>query len=247
MSEKGKTILVYILLFVIFALVCILIGYSFLNKTDGVADKVVNDNNVSIGSECTFEMTMHEFNGIKEIVPSNFCDTLNLIKLTDVALDGKKQSVDIVYSKLEVLLDDVNTGFYTNNDRMTRYASSNFINTVGIFDNKFFILNVSKKGSNVTVFNSDMEKVFDLESVLNDENITDPAFVELAKTNTSLETTLNISNIDGSTMRFANGQFTFASNSKLGCNGYTGSTYKVTYVGDEFTAPEFVNLNSCTQ
>lgn len=252
MNEKGKTILVYILLFIIVILVGMLIVYAFMSKADENSDTVkryANPSDFDISSDCTFEMTRQEFNSIKGNTPENFCPTLNLIKLTDVVLDGKKQSIDIVYSKLEVFLDDTNTGFYTNDNRMTRYASTDFINTVGIFDNKFFILTTTKKGSNVAVFNSNMEKVYDLESVLKENNINDPAFIELAKTNKDLKTNLDISHIDGSTMSFVNGQFTFSSTSKLGCKGnsYLGSTYKVTYVGDEFTNPEFVSLNTCAQ
>lgn len=250
MSEKGKNILIYILMFVIFVLVLILIGYVFLNKEDGTSKEVkhyANPSDLDISSECTFEMTRQEFNSINNTL--NFCPTLNLIKLIDVVLDGKKQPIEIVYSNLNVLLDDTNTGFYINDNRMTRYASTNFWNKVGVFDNKFFILSVTEKGSNVIVFNSNMEKVYDLEDALNEKNITDPAFLELAKTHSDLKTALDISHIDGNTMSFVNGQFTFTSNSKLGCEGnaYSGSTYKVTYTGDEFSAPELVSLNSCTQ
>ncbi|MCI9586206.1 MAG: hypothetical protein HFH45_06220 [Bacilli bacterium] len=252
MSEKGKTVLVYILLFIIIILVIGLISYAFLSKNNGSSKGVkhyANPSDLDISSECTFEMTWREFNSIKGNTPENFCSTLNLIKLTDVVLDGESKPIEIVYSDLKVLLDDTNTGFYINDNRMTRYASTDFINTVGVFDDKFFILTVTEKGTNVTVFNSNMEKVYDLESVLKKNNITDPAFVELAKTNSNLKTNLEISKIDSSTMNFVNGQFTFASNSKLGCEGnsYLGSNYKVTYVGDDFTVPEFVSPNSCAQ
>ena len=183
MSEKGKTVLVYILLFIIIILVIGLISYAFLSKNNGSSKGVkhyANPSDLDISSECTFEMTWREFNSIKGNTPENFCSTLNLIKLTDVVLDGESKPIEIVYSDLKVLLDDTNTGFYINDNRMTRYASTDFINTVGVFDDKFFILTVTEKGTNVTVFNSNMEKVYDLESVLKKNNITDPAFVELA-------------------------------------------------------------------
>ncbi len=247
-GEKVRIIIIYILIFVIVALVSYLI-YTIMSsqpvKKEPVSEKEDQSNEIS--EKCTFDMTLAEYGEIINGNKSKICGGMNKINITDIMLNQQNLNVMIVYMNGKIDQTDRDTGIYIDGDLAARYAANNYINSMGIFDNKLFIYAHNDEELNVMAYNSAGSKVYDLAQTLSSARITDQVLADLAKNHEGLKIIVDPTNIDQNTVQFAANEFTFATNSGLDCTTgmYSGSIYKVAFTGEEFAAPQFINFVNC--
>ncbi len=247
-GEKIRIIIIYILVIVIIALVSYLI-YSCLtnNKESNTEKEDVKVN--EIASECTFNVTSSEYSEIVKGNNSNLCDGLNKLIINDIILDGTQMKVEVNYFNGNADEADDNMGMYIDDKRIIRLASNDNKNNIGVFDNKLFIFIADNDKPNVVVYDKYGKRVYDLETALVKANISDPAFVEMAKTKNDLNTTVRNSNLNSGSFIFGPNEFSFASALKGECTPgmNIGSNYKVTFSGENFSVPQFVGYNVCNR
>ncbi len=245
-GEKIRLVIIYILIAVIIGLVGYLIYNFFINKDEEKTSPATVTENV-ITEDCTFDVTSGDYSAIINGQTSNICGGFNKFTINDVVLDGKNIDVSVIYYNGNITSDDDRTGMYIDDKRVVKNASKDYLNHIGVFDNKLFIFSPNDGKPNVVVYNSLGERVYDLETALAQAKITDPAFAEIAKTNTSLDTTLKNSSINSSSFNFGPTGFTFNTNGKSECQAgeIIGSTYNVAFSGNNFVAPQFVSYVNC--
>lgn len=245
-GEKIRVVIIYLLVVLIFLLVGYLI-YNFFINTNGSKPKEEAKKESEISKECTFDVKLADYNSIIRQGSSDICGGINKINITDATLDGKNLDLEVRYYNGSIDESDNGTGIYIGGKRVTQYASSNYQNKFGIFDNMIFIFTSNSKEVNVAVYDSLKNKVYDLENALLKNNISDPAFTEIAKTNPGLNVILKTSNIDRESFNFGSNEFSFSStlNDKCTAGQNIGSTYKVTFGDGNFSNPEFVSYNVC--
>ncbi len=248
-GEKARLIIIYILIAVIIGLVGYLIYNFFMNtndENDDITDPAAITDSI-ITEDCTFEVTSNDYSTIINGQTSNICGGFNKLVINDIVLDGKNMDVSVIYYNGDSINGNNNAGFYIDDKRVVKNASKKFVNHIGVFDNKLFIFSPNDGKPNVVVYNSLGERIYDLETALAQAKISDPAFTELAKTNTSLDTTLKNSSINSATFNFEPTGFTFSTDAKNECKvgEIIGSTYSVAFSGNDFTLPQFVSYVNC--
>lgn len=245
-GEKIRVAIIYILVIVIILLVGYLIFNVFVNnKEDNTKKEKVKTN--AISSECTFDITTADYSLIVNGNNSNLCGGLNKLKIGDIVLDGNQMDVEVNYYNGNITEENENMGFYIDGKRVLKLASNENKNNIGVFDNKLFIFVANNDKPNVVAYDSNGVKVYDLQTALAKANISDPAIVELAKTNNNLDVIVKSSNITTNSFNFGPTEFSFATAVSGECTPGTniGSIYKVTFSGNNFSAPEFVSFNVC--
>ncbi len=247
-GEKVRVIFIYILVAVIILLVGYLI-YNFLMNTNNSKDQIETKTDNTISDNCTFDINNADYGTIVNGETSTLCGGLNKLKINDMILDSNELKIEVYYYNGSIDENDNSTGVYIDGKRVVRYASTDYKNNFGIFDNKLFIFSVNPSNLNVVAYDSSINRVYDLKTSLLQSNISDPAFVELAKTDSTLNTIVNNANIDSSSFNFGPNEFLFSTDTKKECQVGTniGSTYKVTFSGNTFSAPQFVGYNACNR
>ena len=232
-GEKGKLILVYILMLLVIVLI-VALTFVVINNSPKEENKTATATTTpkvdvnpypNISDECTFDMTMDEYNSITGPGCKGGYSRYNV---NSIALDGKEMSVVIIYSDQ----NGNKAGLYINNRKVANNVSNLSAIKFGIFNSKLFILDNNNE-SNVIVFNADSKKVYDLKESLDSDKITDPILNE----------TISSATLNPNSFNFTDSSFTFQA--QLSNNGQVtpGSTYMVTFNGDEFSKPEFVSQN----
>ncbi len=228
--ENKQMIFIYLLVFIIIVLLIFLTKIILdANKKEELKPKQ-NESNVThdINSECTFNVTFDEYNRLTSVGCSG---KHNIYDINDINLDGMRLKVSINHADIQ----DENTGLYINDKKITNSTGIGKIK-FGIFSNMLFVFDTSK--NNVLVFNKMGENVYNLNDILNKNQI---------KENSLENETLKISSLDPASFIFAEGAFEFNSSTNSCQNGEIakGSHYKVTYNGETFNLPEFMNLINC--
>lgn len=242
-GQKIRVIIIYILVVVIIFLVGYLIVNFFMNNKENTKEESLNKEDII--SQCTFTITSSDYSSIIGGNNSDICGGLNKFIINDIVLDGTPIDVEVRYYNGTT---NDNTGMYINGKRVIKNASNSVKNNIGIFDKKLFIFSNDNKKPNVVAYDKTGNKVYDLETALSKTNISDPAFVELAKTNNNLDVTVKNASINSNSFSFGPTEFVFSTAVKGECTPGTniGSTYKVAFSGNTFTAPEFVSLVPCS-
>ncbi len=247
-GEKTRIVIIYVLILLIIALVgaLIYVMMSSQKSQNKITDKPQEESN-EISEKCIFDITAADYAKIIGGDNSAICGALNQFNITDIALNGQPLGVKIIYNNGVINESDKDTGIYINDNLAIKHASTNYINNLGVFDNKLFVYAHNANEANVMAYNSMGDKVYDLGQTLAVTKITDQILADLAKTNEGLKVIVDTTNIDKNNVQFAANEFTFATNSGLECQTgmYSGSIYKVTFTGEEFAAPQFVNFVSC--
>ena len=246
-GEKFKIALIYLLLLVIVGLIGAMI-WLIINsdKTSTSSKEPVPEEN-QISEKCTFDFTLTEYSYVINRQTSEICGGYNKFNITNVVLNGEHQNISIIYNNGTVDSTDTRTGIYIDDNRIIRHASLNYLNTLSVFDNKLFVLSIGDENSNLVVYNSLGKKVYDLASELKSNEFTDNIFVELAKTNPNLNTTITQDSIDPNGYTFNNNSFNFTTKADVDCttNQYNGSVYRVDFNKEEFSKPQFIIANAC--
>ena len=248
-GDKIKTVLIYLLVLVILGLTTYLIYFVLeQNKIAEEANKNAHEDIYAtvpeVPAKCVFSLQSYQYyaaiNGNSEF---QICPGLNKFILTGYILAGKDVDLQVLYFNNDKGAS-AKTGVYLNNKRIIDRASVHDKNAFGIFDNKLFILSDNAEEANVYAYDANGNQVYNLATQLQILRIKDQAFIEIAKTK-PINTTLDNKHLWA--FGFNEGVFTFSSNSRLGCNSfpYSGTSYKVTYSGNNFNAPEVISLNSC--
>jgi len=245
-GEKIRVVIIYILVVLILLLVGYLIYNFFVNTNDNKPKTdVKNDNEIS--KDCTFDVKLGDYNSMISQGSSDLCGGINKINISDVALDGKQIDLEVRYYNGAIDERDNESGVYIDGKRVIQYASSNYQNKFGVFDNMLFIFKKNSNDVNVVAYDGLVNKVYDLDNALVKNNISDPAFAEIAKTNPGLNVVVKASNIDKESFNFGPNEFSFSTVSKDNCTAgeNIGSTYKVAFSNGNFSNPEFVGYNVC--
>ena len=233
-GEKSKVILVYVLTLLVIGLI-VALTLVILNSNEKEENHSSSANNTptvdvnpfpNISEECTFNFTLDEYNALTGPRCKNGYSRYNV---TGLSLGGQTLNVSIIYTDQ----DGNKAGIYVNDRRATTIVNNVTNIKFGVFDDKLFILDNNNNESNVLVFASDSTKVYDLKETLESSSITDPA----------LNQVLSSSTIDPNSFNFTATNFTFQAQITSDNQILAGSTYQVTFTGNEFSKPEFVSMS----
>lgn len=237
-GEKTKLILVYILMLVVIALI-VALTFTILNNNKKEEPKeqtaktapIVDVNPYpEISNECTFNLTIDEFNGLTGPRCKNGYSRYNV---NNLEIDGKKINVVVIYSDQ----NGNKAGLYLNDKRFISEIDNVSNIKFGIYGDKLFTLNNSNGESNVLVFKNNATKLYDLKETLDSSKIADPAI----QTQDNIVTSKTI---DPNSFVFTETNITFKTRFSDSSNQIiNGSTYQVTINKDEFSKPEFVKTN----
>ncbi len=245
--ERVKVFIVYLLILVIIGLIGYLIyfviNFSSPSETESHDKKASVTNDVS--DSCTLDSSIEEYNKILDGNSSlNLCDGLNRIVLSDVTMEGEKQSLEILYQNGKSSNDSGYMKF--NGFKILSKVSSIYGSTLIVFDNKLFVIERNDEYVNILAYTKDGNNVFNLKDTLEASNISDPAFVELAKSGYS-NTVLDYNHIDKDSVRLGSDSITFNSDSKTACQAgsFKGSTYVIKFTGNTFGNPVYTQGVTC--
>ena len=238
-GEKSKIILVYILMLLVVGLV-IALTFVILNNNSNDEHNESTTNNrptvdvnpyPNISSECTFILTLDEYNALTGPMCKGGYSRYDV---TGLNIDGKELKAVVIYSDQ----NGNKAGLYIN-DRKNITKIDNVSNIkFGVYDNKLFVLDNNNNESNVLAFTSDSAKVYDLKESLESSKISDPAFQNYGNA------TITSSNVDPASLVFTDANFTFKTKLVDSSNQtISGSTYQVTFSGKDFSKPTFVTMN----
>lgn len=243
--DKIRMVIIYILILVIIVLVAFLM---YIVLTSGKKENKVDTNEPvkknEIAEECKFDVDLSNYNTIiNNPASENLCSGDNELNITGVMVGGKEQNLKVEFYNGE----GEDGAVYLDDKKIVNGASLSVQNGLGVFDDKLFIFTHTANDLNVYAYDGNGMQLYNLETALASAQVTDPALSELAKTNANINTIVNTTNIDSSTMKFAENEFTFSTKSGMECvsGNYSGSAYKVTFTGATFNAPEFVTTNMC--
>lgn len=233
-GEKGKLVLVYILMLLVIGLIVFL---TFMVLNDGKEEKNDSKANVTptvdvnpypnVSDVCTFELTTDEYNGLTGPGCKGGYSRYNV---NGLAIDGTTVKLVVIYSDK----NGNKAGLYIN-DRKVLDGVSNVTNLkFGIFNSLLFVKDTYESYSNVLVFNKDVLKVYDLNESLDSSKITDPI----------LNQVISSTAINPNSFNFTDTYFTFQAQI-MGDNNQvlSGSTYRVNFTNTEFSKPEFIGQN----
>ena len=234
MSKDKNMMTIYILILIILTAVITITMITLSGPkpspkpNEGEIQKVEVDSYPTVNDECTFNIKLSDY---KTLTEAGCKDGYTRYNIDDIMIDDKNVKVSVVYSDK----DKKGTGLYVNDNRVARNVESIANYKFGSFDNKLFVLDKNKE-TNVLVFNSKGEKVYDLKSYLEKNKVK-----ELATGDTYIKS----KNVDPNSFSFYEGYFEFSS--KLDkCQGEgKGSRYKVSYKNEKFEKPEFLKLIEC--
>lgn len=245
-GQKIRVVIIYILVIIILVLVGYLIYNFFMNDKEETATKDIKQDS-DISNECTFDITISEYNAVVNGNNSKLCGGLNKLVINDINLDGTPMDVEVRYYNGNIHENDNSTGMYISGKRAVKLASIGYKNNIGVFDNKLFIFSANEDKPNVVVYDKLAKRVYDLETALSQANVSDPVFTELAKSNNNLDVKVKNSSLNVNSFIFRPTEFFFSTAIKGNCQAGTniGSNYKVAFSGDNFSAPEFVSFNVC--
>ena len=238
-GEHSKIILVYILMLLVVGLV-IALTFVILNNNSNDEHNESTANNrptvdvnpyPNISSECTFILTLDEYNALTGPMCKGGYSRYDV---TGLNIDGKELKAIVIYSDQ----NGNKAGLYIN-DRKNITKIDNVSNIkFGVYDNKLFVLDNNNNESNVLAFTSDSTKVYDLKESLESSKISDPAFQNYGNA------TITSSNVDPASFVFTDANFTFKTKLVDSSNQtISGSTYQVTFSGKDFSKPTFVTMN----
>lgn len=233
-GEKNKVILVYVLMLLVIGLI---VALTFVvlnsNKKEENHSSSANDTPTvdvnqfpNISEECTFNLALDEYNALTGPRCKNGYSRYNV---TGLSLNGQTINVSVIYTDQA----GNKAGIYVNDRRATTVVNDVTNIKFSVFDNKLFILDNNNNESNVLVFASDSTKVYDLKETLESSSITDPA----------LNQVLSSSTINPNSFNFTAANFTFQAQLTSDNQVLAGSTYQVTFTGNEFSKPEFVSMS----
>lgn len=183
----------------------------------------------TISDECTFDLTLAGYNALTGPGCKGGYSRYNL---TDISLGDNNLNVVIIYS-------DTNgnkSGLYVNSTRVINKVDNLLNIRLGIFDSKLFILDKNNNESNVLVYNSNGENVYNLKETLEETQIIEPNFQSVSTDPISSKT------IDSNSFKFESNQFTFQTRLVTTDNQtITGSQYIVSFTGEDFADPVTIN------
>ncbi|MBQ9011409.1 MAG: hypothetical protein IJ093_02050 [Bacilli bacterium] len=246
MKDKMRVILIYLLMFIVFALTGYLIYFVINNSEQKIVMPVkeeARENEFEVSDACTFDVNT---SGLNEVMNGNstlkLCDGYNKFNVQNVILEGKTLDVYAIYN--EKTKDDENTGLFVNNERVIFDLGSGNLVNIGVFSDILYVKKWSDTNVDVLAYNSYGSQIYQLTNSLNNMNLVDQVFVNL---NLS-EQNVTDKSIDVDSFKFTNEGFTFNSDSKRVCETnqlYKGSTYQVSYINGVFNDPVFVDYVGC--
>ena len=231
---KKKIVLIAILMFIVIALIVALTLVVLDSVDSSSSSSKANstptvDVNLypNISDECTFDLTISEYNALTGPGCKNGYSRYNL---TDVTLGDSTLDVVIIYTDL----DGNKAGIYVDDKRATTIVDDVTNIKFGIFDEKLFILDKNNGESNVFAYSVDSLQIYNLKETLSDLNITD----------TLTNAVVTSQTIDQDSFSFSASEFTFTVQiSDDAGQVITGSTYRVTFSGEVFADPEVVSAS----
>ena len=238
-GEKKKVVLIYVLMLLVIVLI-VALTLVVLNNTPkkenstslpSTTPKVDVNPYPNISDQCTFDLTLDEYNALTGPKCKNGYSRYNI---SNIQIGGQTIPVTVIYTDL----DGNKAGLYVKDKRATTKMDNVTNVKFGIFAEKLFVLDTNNNESNVLVYSKESLKLYDLKETLESLKITDPAFTNLN------DSTISSKTIDPASFNFSNTEFTFKTQTIDSSNQIiSGSTYKVTFNEDKFNNPEFVNMN----
>lgn len=233
--EKSKLILVYLLMLLVIVLI-VALTFIILNNSSKEENGESTANTTptvdvnpypTISDECTFNLTMDEYNALTGPGCKGGYSRYNV---NGLALDGNQMNIVVIYSDK----NGNKAGLYVNDRKVATTINNIASIKFGIYNSKLFILDNNNNESNVLVFNSNTEKVYDLKETLDSSKITDPILNQIISSTT----------INPNSFNFTDTYFTFQARLVDSNNVENlGSTYQVNFTDSDFSKPTFVSQN----
>ena len=233
-EEKGKLILVYVLMLLVIGLI-VALTFVVLNNNSKDETKVVKNDHApkidvnpypEISAECTFDLTIDEYNALTGPKCKNGYSRYNL---SNVNIDGKDMLITVVYNDL----DGDKMGLFLNDRRVSNIVTNVINYKFYVIDNKLFILD-NNSGSNVTVYSKEYAKIYDLKETLDRLKLSEPAFTDVL---------VSSEIINPNSFVFNSNNFTFVTQQVTENGVVPGSTYQVNFALEDFENPTLMNVN----
>lgn len=233
-EEKGKLILVYVLMLLVIGLIVALTFVVLNNNSKDETKAVKNDHAPKIdvnpypeiSAECTFDLTIDEYNALTGPKCKNGYSRYNL---SNVNIDGKDMLITVVYNDL----DGDKMGLFLNDRRVSNIVTNVINYKFYVIDNKLFILD-NNSGSNVTVYSKEYAKIYDLKETLDRLKLSEPAFTDVL---------VSSEIINPNSFVFNSNNFTFVTQQVTENGVVPGSTYQVNFALEDFENPTLMNVN----
>ncbi len=225
-NEKGKIVLIYILMILVIVLIVALTFVVLNNSPKKNLDNVSTTNSQpldvnpypNVNAQCKFSVSLDEYNALSMAGCKGGYTRYDV----NISIDGKTLVATVIYSDKTTK----KTGVFIN-DKKAITKIDNVTNIkMGIFDNKLFIADNSSN-TNLLVYDNAGVKLYDLKAALNEAKIKDPL----------LNITLTENNIKNNTFTFGTNLFTFQTKTTQNNQIVDGSIYQVTYNNKKFNKP----------
>jgi len=233
MKGDSKTTILQVLSILVLLLIGFLIYFVVTNSGKDESQSKPQKIDLKVKDECIFDITLSQFNSIDSGTVT-ICDDYNKFNITD----NEDFNMYILYNNGDINNDKL--GVYINNKQAIKSSMSY---SLMISDNLLF---ATFDNANLQAYNKDGKQVYDLSTTLNKLQIEDKVLADLVKKGSPIDSHVDLTNIDSDSYSFTPGTFTF--NTTTVCEeGQTnrGSTYQVTYGGDNFKDPEFISYVGC--
>lgn len=236
--ENTQMILIYFLIFIIIVLLIMLtkVITSSVKKpepkeeTTKQVQKEINPY-PTVNEECTFDINYIDYNSLTQAGCEGGYTRYNI---NNIVIDEVPLKVSIVYSDI----NQIKTGLFINDKKVKSNIDAVQNIKFGIFDNKLFILDKTNNEANALAFSSTGKEIYNLKTILEKEKIADLS---------TGDTYITPKTLNKDTFKFYEGGIEFDSISNKCENGEKskGSHYKITYKGEDFEKPEFMELINC--
>lgn len=233
--EDKQMIIIYALITIIIILLVLLtkIVTATMDKPKEepkTTPKTVDTNPFpTVNTECVFDTTIEEYNKLEKAGCDNGYTRYNI----NANLAAETLKVSVIYSDIT----SIKTGVFIGENKVASIEAINKV-SFGVFENKLFIHVKNSSETNALAYNSNGKEVYNLKTVLEKNDIKDQS---------AEGSSISAETIDPNSFIYAEGVIEFNSFTNTCQNGEQakGSKYRVTYSGEEFELPEFVELIKC--
>lgn len=226
---KKRTIIMYILTFIVIGLISFLIYFMITFKEN------------TIRKECILHVDINILNSILDRnLTGNLCHGYNQIN-TDVSLQNNTLKLKTIIYNGDNHKQTDEEGIYLNDKKIISNPNSS---TNKFFKTSELLYLLTPDNNNLLVFSSSGEKIYNLQNSLNKNTLIDQNLTKVMQA----ETRVTFDMIDIDSFVFDDSGFSFNTSIKKECPGNItskGSIYRVNYNSQTFQNPTYVSDVPC--
>ena len=193
--EKIKIISIYILTFVLFALIAYLIYFVIDTLKNDNSDIKENAQESLVQDNCIFQVSVLEYNQIMNGQNTSICNGYNELNINDVIINGQTIEIKaIIFNGSNHNLNE-NEGLFIGGKRVLTETYNQYKSNLNLVNNLLYIVSKNENAINVQAFNG-VDIIYDLNKTLAELKIADQVFNLLAQTDSTINPILTTNNID---------------------------------------------------